>query len=82
MEPYNTLKIEKVGGVSEGTKHNGMNEIKGIRKEEEGCIKKEKQIPTHFDVLRCVDPFLGKDLETNNEYSRYYATDKSTNGCF
>jgi hypothetical protein len=27
-------------------------------------------------------PQLGKDLETNNEYSRYYAIGKSTNGRF
>jgi hypothetical protein len=62
-----------------------MNERKkGNKKEgkdEERGFKKEGQIPTHFIVLWCIDPFLGKDLETN-EYSRCYATGKSTNGCF
>jgi hypothetical protein len=27
----------------------------------------------HSNVLRRVDPLLGKDLEANNEYSRCYA---------
>jgi hypothetical protein len=28
---------------------------------------------TMIIILWSIDPLLGKDLETNNEYSRYYA---------
>jgi hypothetical protein len=81
-EPLGTIGLKKRGAGAIGDSRAKVEKVKPIidvrsKPAENGVISVGSS-----GAMWCIDPLLGKDLETNNEFSRCYAIIESTNGRF